>query len=607
MRRHQFILTDQRRVLAALGASFAFLLFGASSASGAKPPFPPTNPSASPPGVVPAVPRGAPQKPPSGGPLGVMLPSAGQAAPSAPPFPTAPLVYLGGPVLHQNTTYAIYWIPKGFKVDSSYVSTINGFFSNVAAASRSTTNVYSTDTQYFDSSGPADYISAFGGSTTDTAPFPSSGCSSSFGKVCLTDAQLRTEIQNVISTRHWAITSSSIFFIFTPQSVASCVNASCSFTDFCGYHDHFMVSGQAVLYADQPYAATKNGGCDPTGNHPNRTDADATINVVSHEQNETITDPLGTGWRELDGSGREDGDKCNFYPGPALGKTKWGSYNQVIGSGKYSIQLEWSNHDYTCVGSYGRTRDVFVSVGGGQVQRRTPTGSLSATLDTGLGGYTTGSGLGFGGNLYVTDFGAQNVSVFDLSNNLLGTFGSSYDFSDPESIVFDGGAEADVGLADGAGLILQFNPTGDLIGGSSLATEDRGTDWLAVAPDGCTLYYTSEGTTVKRYNVCTGEQLDDFVSSLPGTSAYAVVLLPQGGALVADSEAIVRLDSTGSVVQTYDTASDDLWFSLALDPSGTSFWAGDALSGDVAQFELNTGQVMTSFNTGGDAAGLTVR
>ena len=34
------------------------------------------------------------------------------------------------------------------------------------------------------------------------------------------------------------------------------------------------------------------------------------MNVVSHEEAETVTDPLGTGW--YDSSGYENGDECSF-------------------------------------------------------------------------------------------------------------------------------------------------------------------------------------------------------------------------------------------------------------------------------------------------------
>jgi hypothetical protein len=60
------------------------------------------------------------------------------------------LAYHGGPVLHTNKTYAIYWQPAGYSVSSNYQSLINRFFTDVAADSGKTTNVYYSDTQYTD-------------------------------------------------------------------------------------------------------------------------------------------------------------------------------------------------------------------------------------------------------------------------------------------------------------------------------------------------------------------------------------------------------------------------------------------------------------------------
>ena len=86
------------------------------------------------------------------------------------------MTYHGGPVMHSNTTYAIYWVPAGSTVSANYTSLISGFFQNVATDSGAVTNVYSTTTQYTDATGSAAYSSTFGGAVVDTTPFPA-GCS----------------------------------------------------------------------------------------------------------------------------------------------------------------------------------------------------------------------------------------------------------------------------------------------------------------------------------------------------------------------------------------------------------------------------------------------
>src|SRR5437588_544091 len=59
------------------------------------------------------------------------------------------LSYHGGPVMQAgNTVHAIYWVPGGYSVSTSYESLINRFFTDVAADTGKTTNVYFSDTQY---------------------------------------------------------------------------------------------------------------------------------------------------------------------------------------------------------------------------------------------------------------------------------------------------------------------------------------------------------------------------------------------------------------------------------------------------------------------------
>jgi len=60
------------------------------------------------------------------------------------------LAYHNGPVMHTNAVYAIYWVPTGFTIQSGYDTLINQFFGDVAADSGKTTNVYYSDTQYYD-------------------------------------------------------------------------------------------------------------------------------------------------------------------------------------------------------------------------------------------------------------------------------------------------------------------------------------------------------------------------------------------------------------------------------------------------------------------------
>jgi serine protease len=258
------------------------------------------------------------------------------------------LKYHGGPVEHTNTTYAIYWVPSGYSNQLGYSTVLNQFFTDVGTDSGKTTNVYYTGTQYSDGSGNVQYNSSFGGSYTDTSPLPASGCKDSDTSVCLTDAQEQAEITKDIAAAGWSAGSNKEFFLFTAKGIGSCISSSssqCAFTYYCAYHSWIGSGSSETLYANMPYADTVPSACG-TGQKPNGNDADDTINVTSHEHNETITDENGNAW--YDSAGYEDGDKCAWIFGAANG-TNGAEYNQTINGHNYYLQEEYSNRDRTCI------------------------------------------------------------------------------------------------------------------------------------------------------------------------------------------------------------------------------------------------------------------
>jgi hypothetical protein len=255
------------------------------------------------------------------------------------------LTFHGGPVMTTNKTYAIYWVPSGFSMPSGYQSTINQFFGDVAHDNGMSSNVYAVDTQY----SSIQYNSTFGASAVDTNAFPTSGCPVYSGVTrCLTDAQLQTEILNVISAQGWVKNGTNMFFMFTPQGVGSCfgatLNSGCAYTDYCAYHGTTNSGG--AIYANQPYAHVN--GCS-TGQSPNGNAADDTINVTSHEHNEAITDPQLNAW--YDAAGYEIGDKCAWDFGSSSG-SPGALYNQTINGHHYYLQREYSNATHACVQTY---------------------------------------------------------------------------------------------------------------------------------------------------------------------------------------------------------------------------------------------------------------
>jgi len=369
----------QKRVsaLVALGASISllFLLAAAPAVAAATA----AGPAAAPPAA--GKPAGPPApEPRSGGKIFGIAPAA-IGATDNPHRPTAAefagtrfaagsnLTYHGGQVMHTNKTYLIYWAPSAHPMSATYENLITGFFQNVAADSRTSTNVYASDTQYTDGAGPVQYASTYGASWVDSLTAIPDHCSGQYKAPahvsgCVTDADIQAEVSHAIASNPtWDPPGPGVmYFVFTPQNVGSCFDTSsgtCAFTYYCAYHSNYTDAGRDVIYANQPYTDTSgvgsSGSCD-SGEHPNNDWADATINVASHEHNEAITDPHGTAW--YDSAGNENGDKCAWNFGTPLGSTSYGAYNQAIGTGKYYLQQEWSNASSGCVLTYGSAPPV---------------------------------------------------------------------------------------------------------------------------------------------------------------------------------------------------------------------------------------------------------
>jgi hypothetical protein len=100
-----------------------------------------------------------------------------------------------------------------------------------------------------------------------------------------------------------------------------------------------------LFYAEDSFV-TGNPVCDD-GNHPNGPADGALEGGLSHEHNESITNPIpNDAWTNGAGAnqGSEIGDQCDGIMGPPLGTAPDGAlYNQVISGHLYWHQEEWSN------------------------------------------------------------------------------------------------------------------------------------------------------------------------------------------------------------------------------------------------------------------------
>lgn len=255
------------------------------------------------------------------------------------------------------------------------------------------------------------------------------------------------------------------------------------------------------------------------------------------------------------------------------------------------------------------TTELLVSLADGTVMWWHSDQTGLRRLNGSIGGPAFGMGFDGSSNLYVThgftqDLKAGNaIEVFDGKGTRVGGFGSAYDCN-PHSIVFDAMKRAYVGQSDCEANILRLDATGALLDSFDVATEERGADWIALADDQCTMFYTSQGPNVKRYDVCTRKQLDDFnvvalpVDSIQGSGAQELKFVPGGGLLVANFTEIVLLDAAGVQSRVYDMVGPDGWRGVDMDLGGTSFWASNYSTSDVVRFDIPSGKILERFNTG---------
>jgi hypothetical protein len=345
------------------------------------------------------------------------------------------MTYHGGWVMRTTTTYAIYWVPSGYTCGasdpscSSYLKAVNRYLKDLAAASGSDSNTYSVDTQYYDGTGAIAYQSTFGGAFLDQDAYPSynpsTSCVDGADPVCLTDSQIQAEIQTVVTALGWPDGEASIFVVMTPDSVGECTTYNdndCVANTHCADHGEFSGSNsQPVVYAFVPYASTNGCAGNPVNPSPNGNAADPTINLISHEMNEAITNPAGGGWYAGDPT-HEIADLCAWNFGNPLGTAPNGqSYNEVINGDEYWLQQEWSNDGSHCVQRYVPGVDLPTNVAAPVVTGAAGVGRLLSTSNGTWAGTPTSYSYRWqrctpGESSSCTDIGGATAATYRLGS-----------------------------------------------------------------------------------------------------------------------------------------------------------------------------------------------
>jgi len=349
------------------------------------------------------------------------------------------LDYSGGPVMPSSTNYVVVWQPSNYgshtPFQTGYTTGVNQFFSDMAHDKGLATNSDAVSTQYNDATGHTSaYNFTNGGVLTDTDPLPANGCPAFSGDICITDAQIQAELNHFLSGH--AADLQHEYYLLTPPDVASCFDSAgsqCSGNAdlnqaYCAYHSQTTAG---FVYSNIP-DLTGLYGCDPfvtfcpnINCNYNNGPADGVLSAISHEHNESITDPQpNNAWTDWGSNvGGEIGDKCNndglSDPNVQLQDDGSGNdtpYNEVINSHHYLIQREWSNQGHACLDSFTAGSTVVTA---------------SFTSSSGSGNTMTFNAAGSSGGVaeYVWQFNdgpyPQNTTIETTSPTISHTFPSA--------------------------------------------------------------------------------------------------------------------------------------------------------------------------------------
>jgi hypothetical protein len=144
-----------------------------------------------------------------------------------------------------------------------------------------------------------------------------------------------------------------VYFVITASTVSE--RGFCS--QFCGFHTRQTLNGVDIKWAFIGNTDRCPSACEIQSTGPNSPatgvgGADGLINVLTHEQEEAISDPDLNAW--FDSSGQENADKCNFNFGTTTtcngsngctpsGAAAGAKFNQTFGGNDWMIQQNWEN------------------------------------------------------------------------------------------------------------------------------------------------------------------------------------------------------------------------------------------------------------------------
>jgi hypothetical protein len=248
--------------------------------------------------------------------------------------------YHNGPVMKGTPNVYVIWYGNWNGSGSNTAATrtaIEHFLGTIGGSALELVN-----STYGDTTGNVSGQVRFGGSTIVSS------------STNLSDASLQTTVSNALNNGSLPRDSNGVYFVLSSSNI----NETSGFcTQYCGFHTRATLGGTDIKYSFVGNVDRCPSGCEAQTTGPNspvsgQGGIDGMANVISHELEETISDPDLNAW--FDSRGQENADKCNFNFGAtstctsgsicsAAGKAAASKFNQSFGGNDYLLQQNWRN------------------------------------------------------------------------------------------------------------------------------------------------------------------------------------------------------------------------------------------------------------------------